>query len=274
MLISTLVFASPLVWGASAFVPYNERIVNNWMKDNEACRQVLLTNIDCDESLSDMGTTGWQGVLQDDDDFAITDGICAKKCGDSLQKWHDSFQKHCAKEGAREKPMLDGRNQLCDKDAKTGKYCNVIIDEFPESDEDEDYSRGGLDVKYLCEPCYVRRLWAFDISGYSPANGWIERMRERMDKECPKSVLAGKDALTATTAPSTTMTASPGSSKVSSTVTSANEAATTAESTPSATTAAVAEVIASSEDNAGVKFGSSEFGNYLVLMMGIAVFYL
>lgn len=124
MLISTIIFASPFIWGASAFIPYNQPYVGEWMKDNQACLKVLLSDIDCDENLIDMGSTGWEGTLEGDDDFAITDGICAKKCGDSLQKWHDSFQKHCAKEAIREPPMMDGRNQLCDKDAKTGKYCN------------------------------------------------------------------------------------------------------------------------------------------------------
>lgn len=124
MLVSTLIFASPLIWGVSAFIPYNSPYVSEWMEDNQACLKVLLSDIDCDENLVDMGSTGWEGTLEGDDDFVITDGICAKKCGDSLQKWHDSFQKHCAKEAIREPPMMDGRNQLCDKDAKTGKYCN------------------------------------------------------------------------------------------------------------------------------------------------------
>ncbi|KAH7188016.1 uncharacterized protein B0J16DRAFT_412545 [Fusarium flagelliforme] len=272
MLVSTLAFACPLIWGARAFVPYNQPYVGEWMKDNQACLKVLLSDIDCDENLIDMGSTGWEGTLEGDDDFVITDGICAKKCGDSLQKWHNSFQKHCAKEAIREPPMMDGRNQLCDKDAKTGKYCNVIIDKFPEGDED--YDASGLPVKYMCEPCYVRRLWAFDISSYSPANGWIEDMRDRMDKECPKSVLVGKDALTATTAPSTTMTASPESSDVSSTVTSAGEAVTTAASTPEATNTAVAEVTASLEDNAGLKLDSWGLGKSLVLVLGMGFFYL
>jgi len=124
MLISTIAFASPLIWGVRAFVPYNQPYVGEWMQDNQACLKVLLSDIECDENLIDMGSTGWEGTLEGDDDFIITDGICAKKCGDSLQKWHDSFQKHCAKEKIREPPMMDGRNQLCDKDAKTGKYCN------------------------------------------------------------------------------------------------------------------------------------------------------
>ncbi|KAJ4141803.1 hypothetical protein NW768_001021 [Fusarium equiseti] len=271
MLISTLVFASPLIWGVSAFVPYQGPYVKEWMKDNEACLSVLLSEIDCDENLRDMGSTGWEGTLEGDDDFVITDGICAKKCGDSLQKWHDSFQKHCAEEAIREPPMMDGRNQLCDKDAKTGKYCNVIIDEFPEGEED--YDASGLPVEYMCEPCYVRRLWAFDISSYSPANGWIEDMRDRMDKECPKSVLAGKDALTATNAPSTTMTVSPESSKASnSAMTSAGETVTTAASTPSETTAGVAEVTASPKDNAGLKLASWDLGRSLVLVLGFGIF--
>jgi len=96
-----------------------------------------------------------------------------------------------------------------------------------------------------------------------------------MDKECPKSVLAGKDALTATTAPSTTMTASLEPLEASNTaVTSAGETVTTATSTPSATTAAVAEVTASPEDNAGSKLASCDLGRSLVLVLGIGIFYL
>ena len=126
----------------------------------------------------------------------------------------------------------------------------------------------------MCESCYVRRLWAFDISSYSPANGWIEDMRDRMDKECPKSVLAGKDALTATTTPSTTMTASSESSNVSSKAISAAETVTSAESTPSATNSGVAEVTASPEHNAGLRLGSWELGKSLVLALGMGILYM
>ncbi|RGP66596.1 hypothetical protein FLONG3_8792 [Fusarium longipes] len=271
MLTSTLIFALPLLGSASAFTAFTERMADAWVKDNDACRQTLLSDIECNENLADMGRTGWQGVLEGDDDFTITDSICAKKCGDSLQKWQESLPKHCAGVRLPDNTLVDGRNQLCDKDAKTGKYCNVIIDEFPESDED--YSTGALPVKYLCEPCYVRRLWAFDISTYSPANGWIERMRERMDKECPKSVLAQKDALTATHDPSTTTTASSGSSQVSTTATSADETTGTPESTVLATDTAVAEVTASPTENAGMKLGSWQLEKSLVLL-GLLGFYL
>ncbi|KAF4498226.1 hypothetical protein FAGAP_5599 [Fusarium agapanthi] len=187
MRLSTLFLTSQLLWSASVFLYYKAYVVREMVEKYdlpEACAKVVLTDIDCDDSLNDAGSTGWQGSIEEGDDFTTTDSICAKKCGDSLQQWTASFAKHCELEGYRPGNMVEGRRQICDKDAKTGKYCNAIIASFPELDDDEE-----LHTKYLCEPCYVRRLWGFDISNHSPANSWIVTQRERMDELCPKSVL-------------------------------------------------------------------------------------
>lgn len=100
--------------------------MKQWVEDGgpEACGKVMLTDIDCDASLDDAGSTGWQGSIEEGDDFTITDSICAKKCGDSLQEWAAAFAKYCEPEGMRAPNMVEGRRQICDKDAKTGKYCN------------------------------------------------------------------------------------------------------------------------------------------------------
>lgn len=127
MKFSTLFFSSQLLWSASAFLAYEEYQVKRLVEEYdlpESCAKVMLTDIDCDASLDDAGSTGWQGSIEEGDDFKITDSICANKCGDSLKNWTASFAKYCEPEGFRPGNMMEGRRQICDKDAKTGKYCN------------------------------------------------------------------------------------------------------------------------------------------------------
>ncbi|RKL51151.1 hypothetical protein BFJ72_g604 [Fusarium proliferatum] len=276
MKFSTLFFSSQLFWRASAFLAYEEYQVKRLVEEYdlpEACAKVMLTDIDCDASLDDAGSTGWQGSIEEGDDFKITDNICAKKCGDSLKQWTASFAKYCEPEGFSPGNMMEGRRQICDKDAKTGKYCNAIIDSFPDTDDDEE-----LPAKYLCEPCYVRRLWGFDISNYSPANSWIVTQRERMDKLCPKSVLVEKKA--STILPHTGTMAQPWleSTQTPSNVDSEVETTPTPESTETAssTTTAVPSVTAPAENNAAERLGSGQLGGHwsLLIIIGMNVFYL
>ncbi|KAF5537509.1 hypothetical protein FNAPI_11398 [Fusarium napiforme] len=274
MKLSTIFFTSYLLWSASAFLAYEESAVKRLMEEHalpEACAKVMLTNIDCDASLDDAGSTGWQGSIEEDDDFKIADSICAKKCGDSLNKWTASFAKYCEPEGFRPGNMVEGRRQICDKDAKTGKYCNAIIDSFPDLDDDEE-----LPAKYLCEPCYVRRLWGFDISNYSPANSWIVTQRERMDELCPKSVLVEKKA--STILPHTGTMAQPWleSTQTPSHINSEVETTPTPETTvaSSSTTIAVPSATAPAESNAADSLGNDLLRGHcvLLLLLGMNVF--
>ncbi|KAI1035302.1 hypothetical protein LB504_006153 [Fusarium proliferatum] len=274
MKLSTFFFSSQLLWSASAFLAYEEYQVNRLVEEYdlpEACAKVMLTDIDCDASLDNAGSTGWQGSIEEGDDFKITDSICAKKCGDSLKQWTASFAKYCEPEGFRPGNMMEGRRQICDKDAKTGKYCNAIIDSFPDTDDDEE-----LPAKYLCEPCYVRRLWGFDISNYSPANSWIVTQRERMDKLCPKSVLVEKKA--STILPHTGTMAQPWleSTQTPTNVDSGAETTSTPESTKvaSSTTTAVPSATAPVETNAAEGLGNGHLRGHwgLLLLLGINAF--
>ncbi|KAF5637783.1 hypothetical protein F52700_4485 [Fusarium sp. NRRL 52700] len=274
MKLSTVFLSSHLLWSASAFLYYKEYAVKRLVEEYdlpEACAKVMRTDIDCDESLDDAGSTGWQGSIEEGDDFTITDSICAKKCGDSLNQWTASFAKYCEPEGFRPGNMVEGRRQICDKDAKTGKYCNAIIDSFPDTDDDEE-----LPTKYLCEPCYVRRLWGFDISNYSPANSWIVTQRERMDELCPKSVLVEKKA--STILPHTGTMAQPWleSTQTPSIVVSGAETTSTLESTgtPSSATTAVPSTTAPAESNAAERLGRGQLGGRLslLLLLGMNVF--
>ncbi|KAF4338217.1 hypothetical protein FBEOM_7882 [Fusarium beomiforme] len=272
----TLFFTSTLLFKANAFLAYKEYYVKEWIKEYdlpETCAKVMLTDIDCDSALDGAGSTGWQGSIEEGDDWTITDSICAKKCGDSLKEWTASFAKYCEPEGIRGVNMTEGRRQICDKDAKTGKYCNAIIDSFPELDDDE-----VLPVKYLCEPCYVRRLWGFDLSHYSPANSWIITQRERMDKFCDKSVLVEKKASTILGGHSVTAEPWLASSPVPSTTNIEAETTPIPESTTIAppTNTAVSSATVSSESNAGEKLGHGKLRAYwsLVFIFAINAFYL
>ncbi|KAF5573065.1 hypothetical protein FPCIR_14098 [Fusarium pseudocircinatum] len=276
MKLHTLFLTSHLLLSASAFLAYEEHAVKRLVEEYdlpEACAKVMRTDIDCDASLDDAGSTGWQGSIEEGDDFKITDSICAKKCGDSLNQWTASFVKHCEPEGFRPRNMVEGRRQICDKDAKTGKYCNAIIDSFPETDDDEE-----LPAKYLCEPCYVRRLWGFDISNYSPANSWIVTQRERMDELCPKSVLVEKKA--STIVPHTGTMAQPWleSTQTPSNVNSEVEATPTPESTETAssTTTEAPSATAPAESNAADSLGNGRLRGHwaLLVLLGMNVFWL
>ncbi|KAG8670540.1 hypothetical protein FPOAC2_09903 [Fusarium poae] len=264
----TIILTSQLLWSASAFLAYKEYVVERWVErgGSEACAKVMMTDIDCDANLDGAGSTGWEGSIEDDDDFTITDSICAKKCGDSLQEWADAFEKYCRPEKMHPPNMVEGRRQICDKDAKTGKYCNAIIDSFPELSDDEK-----LPAKYLCEPCYVRRLWGFDISTYSPANSWIITQRERMDELCPKSALVEKKASTILKHPATTAQPWLDSSQTPDNVKSEAEATSTPESigTASSTTTAVPSATEQPESNAAEGLGHVNWS--LLLIVGINV---
>ncbi|KAM0497322.1 hypothetical protein ACHAP8_006812 [Fusarium lateritium] len=280
---STLLLTSQLLGSVNAFLAYRESIVERLVEDgvSEACGKVMLTGIDCDASLDGAGRTGWEGSIEGDDNFTITDSICAKKCGDSLKEWAEAFANHCEPEHMRTPNMVEGRRQICDKDAKTGKYCNTIIDSFPLVSDDEE-----LAAKYLCEPCYVRRLWGFDLSTYSPANSWIITQRERMDELCPKSVLVEKKVTSILKHPLSTAQPWLDSLETSASVNSEAETTSTPESTETASsttttepfttevpsTTAVTSATEPSESNASERIRHGYWS--LLLVLGINVFYL
>ncbi|EYB23585.1 hypothetical protein QX201_005479 [Fusarium graminearum] len=271
MLSSALFFASHLLLGVGAFLVYPTFYVETWMEHglNEACGKALLTDIDCDSNLNGMGRTGWQGLLRGDDDFTITDSICAPKCGESLQEWSKALSENCDPRSFSPITLVEGRIQLCDKDEKTGEYCNAIIDAFPDLRDDE-----VLVPEDLCEPCYVRRMWRFDISHYSPANGWIERSRDRMDKYCPKSVLAQKSATVVQDMSSTTTAAASDSSTVPEKVTTAESTIATPDTTASPTAETLEKVTASVEPNAGerLSYGKTEIYLSFALVLAVTIF--
>ncbi|KAH6962724.1 hypothetical protein DER45DRAFT_624832 [Fusarium avenaceum] len=179
----TLVFALGISGSACAFSVYRKDVTREFYSDNEACFKALTVDLECNEAIVDLNETGWQSSLEDDEDNTITDSICSKTCHQSLQQWVAGVEKDC--KGERIEPaktMPGGWEQLCDKDI-AGRYCNEVIDTFPETDEDEEWP-----LKYVCDPCYVRRLWMLDLPEWSPAQGHVLNQRGRVLQGCPEIV--------------------------------------------------------------------------------------
>ncbi|KAF4445520.1 hypothetical protein F53441_10740 [Fusarium austroafricanum] len=263
---STLVFTLSLSLNVGAFSPVDKDTANEFFGGEDACIEALTADLKCDRYVTELGETGWQGMIEDDEDYTLTDSICSKICHESLHQWSSKVQKNCKERIRQVETMLDGWRQLCDKDI-AGRYCNEVIDGFPEVEDGEDWP-----LKYLCEPCYVRRLWMFDLSKYSPAQGHFLDQRERVLKGCPETAKAGisKVAVKA----EVSETAKPEMWEVAHTA-SASETKTTAASesitTPTTTAAAESTTTAVAASNSAEKLGRGYFFGGLIFILGVIV---
>jgi hypothetical protein len=121
---STFVFALSLSTSAHAFTVYDKDLAKKYYSNNEACLKALTTDLKCNEVVTELNETGWQGSLEDDEDNTITDSICSKTCHQSLQQWVAGVEKNCKEERiVLAERMPGGWKQLCDKDI-AGRYCN------------------------------------------------------------------------------------------------------------------------------------------------------
>ncbi|KAM0244337.1 hypothetical protein ACHAP5_006353 [Fusarium lateritium] len=271
MYFSTLIFALSLTASAHAFTVYDKEFAKKYFSDNEACLEALTTDLKCNKAVADLNETGWQGSLEDDEDNTITDGICSKTCHQSLLKWVAGVEKSC--KGERivvAERMPGGWEQLCDKDI-AGQYCNAVIDTFPEMDEGEDWP-----LEYVCEPCYVRRLWMFDLSGYSPAQGHFLSQRDRVLQGCPEIAKKEVPATDLKGEASDSTNSAQETSKVPQTISSADKTTASSESIAAATTTSSTEstTTASVESSAAESLGQRYLSGYLSLMLvvGISIF--
>ncbi|KAM0544101.1 hypothetical protein ACHAPJ_011983 [Fusarium lateritium] len=158
------------------------------------------------------------------------------------------------------------------EDDEDNAITDKVIDEFPDVDDDE-----GEDwpLTYLCEPCYVRRLWMFDLSEYSPAQGHFLDQWERVLKGCPETVKAeiSKVAVNAeaseTAKPEPWEVAHTGSGDRTTSISSSESIAT-----PTTTTSAESTTAATTERNGAEKLGQGyTFGGWsLMFILGINIF--
>ncbi|KAF5676588.1 hypothetical protein FHETE_2084 [Fusarium heterosporum] len=183
---STFVFTFGLHLSANAIRAFDKDQAKEYFKDDQGCIKAMTIDIKCNREVAELNKTGWQSSLEDDEDNVITDSICSKTCHQSLQQWAATVEKDCKEMAQEAIRMTNGWEQLCDKDI-AGRYCNgdwqAVIDMFPDTDDD-------WSLEYLCEPCYVRRLWMFDVSSYSPAQGHFLDQRDRVMKGCPEILKA------------------------------------------------------------------------------------
>ncbi|KAM0187299.1 hypothetical protein ACHAPA_008846 [Fusarium lateritium] len=267
----TLIFALSLSASAHAFIVYDKEFAKKYYSDNTACLEALTTDVKCNEAVADLNETGWQGSLEDDEDNTITDGICSKTCHQSLQKWVVGVEKDCKGERiVMAERMPGGWEQLCDKDI-AGRYCNAVIDTFPEMDEGEDWP-----LEYVCEPCYVRRLWMFDLSSYSPARSHFLDQRDRVLQGCPEIAKKEVPATDLKGEASDSTNSAQEISKVPQTASSGVKTIASSESTTVATTTSSTEstTTASVESNAAESLGQRYLFSCwsLMLFLGIGIF--
>ncbi|KAF4965161.1 hypothetical protein FSARC_7028 [Fusarium sarcochroum] len=175
MLFSTFFFVSSLFLSANAtFQLYDAQ------GKTDACSFALADKIVCDHRISRFFEGGWQGAIRSK---IIMEMICTETCELSLQYWHQQVDETCSGKKEWGGQMWNGFNQTCDTDAKTEEYCNDIIGDFPQTPKGEE-----LPKKYLCEPCYARRLFMVDLSKTGPDKDKFADQRERVRKECPELI--------------------------------------------------------------------------------------
>ncbi|KAM0351666.1 hypothetical protein ACHAPU_002676 [Fusarium lateritium] len=256
---STLIFAFGLRLSANAFSVFNKDLASRYFKEDETCFKIMTADVKCSKEVADLNETGWQSSLEDDEDNVITDSICSKTCHQSLQQWAATVEKDC-KQMAREAVRLSGGwEQLCDKDI-AGRYCNVVIDTFPDTDED-------WPLEYLCEPCYVRRLWMFDLSSYSPTQGHFLKQRGRVMEGCPEILKAEVPEV---------VIKGQASEKVPQATSSGDKSTASSESVTTPTTTSSSQsttAVVTTESNVAEKLGQGHLVSYwsLVFMLGMNV---
>ncbi|KAF4987816.1 hypothetical protein FGRMN_10132 [Fusarium graminum] len=179
---STFILTFGLHLSANGIKTLDDELAKAYFKIDEACIKAMTVDIKCNREVTELNRTGWQGSLEDDKDNAITDSICSETCHQSLQQWAATVEKDCKEMAYEAARLTNGWEQLCDKDIH-GRYCNAVIDTFPDTD-------GDLSLEYLCEPCYVRRLWMIDLPPYSPPRDQFLDLRDQIKKKCPEILKA------------------------------------------------------------------------------------
>ncbi|KAF4437390.1 hypothetical protein F53441_13067 [Fusarium austroafricanum] len=251
-----------LCLSANAFTPYDEN-----PKYGAACSKAISSDIDCDRHILRFQERWWQGSLDDDE---LTESLCSDTCSKSIEGWFAAFEKDCKKDdfGNGIGNMYRGWKQICDKDEKTGKYCNEIIDAFPELNDDEKMA-----VKDLCHPCYAKRIFMLPLTDYNLGYKYYEGQRKRIQKECPKSLLAEIPELAgAEEAPKAEEPASVATKSL--TKTEGGEETTVAPVTTGSLTAAASSEASTSSENAAERLGRGQLCGYWYWSLFSLVMYL
>ncbi|KAG7406624.1 hypothetical protein ACKAV7_014402 [Fusarium commune] len=192
------VVALGLCMSASAiklFEPGDFNTGDIWV--GSACEKVLRTEIDCDKYIFEFTVPEFRG--ESSEDLQMADTICSNRCSDSLRNWYPKLIKECAEEDFMSdtyptnyflyigNSMSSGWNQTCAQDAKTGRYCGEILNEFSEVKDDEE-----MPLDELCHPCYVKMI---DMRSTSyawpsledPGGSWWQKQLKLVKEKCSGS---------------------------------------------------------------------------------------
>ncbi|OAL56199.1 hypothetical protein IQ07DRAFT_497578 [Pyrenochaeta sp. DS3sAY3a] len=134
---------------------------------SSACEQLLYQTIPCDSFVASFTTPTYHGNLGDADFTAL---VCSATCGKALSTMHRRLLGACVAtpklfSGFPVVSLVDslwgGWNETCLQDTTSGKYCNDIIDSWPEVDD-----FGDLPKEKLCSSCLVNKYAAMRQNAY------------------------------------------------------------------------------------------------------------
>ncbi|KAH1337724.1 hypothetical protein KXX67_001337 [Aspergillus fumigatus] len=158
---------------------------------SSTCKASLTRLVECHDQVYMLRALQWRGSMHND---TLTDLMCDKTCGQSLQLWFESVLAGCAREQDHvvlAEPggiIWAGWNETCVKDPNTGKYCGDAINEFTvvRSISDMPHSE-------LCSYCYVTRYKMMQATPYSIYDKTYQSDLEFIHSKCglsgPTSIL-------------------------------------------------------------------------------------
>ncbi|KAH1865847.1 hypothetical protein KXX01_001458 [Aspergillus fumigatus] len=158
---------------------------------SSTCKASLTRLVECHDQVYMLRALQWRGSMHND---TLTDLMCDKTCGQSLQLWFESVLAGCAREQDHvvlAEPggiIWAGWNETCVKDPNTGKYCGNAINEFTvvRSISDMPHSE-------LCSYCYVTRYKMMQATPYSIYDKTYQSDLEFIHSKCglsgPTSIL-------------------------------------------------------------------------------------
>ncbi|OGM39526.1 hypothetical protein ABOM_012090 [Aspergillus bombycis] len=133
---------------------------------SSVCKTAMTRLIECHEQTYMLSELQWRAGLQND---TLTDLVCEKTCGESIEAWFESVTLNCADyhqdDVVLTKPggiLWAGWNETCVKDPDTGKYCGDVINDFTVVNTIDD-----MPTDELCSYCYVKRYEMMQSTSYS-----------------------------------------------------------------------------------------------------------
>ncbi|KAF4968538.1 hypothetical protein FSARC_4105 [Fusarium sarcochroum] len=150
MVMTRLIIALGLSMSASAFTIYDAEQFQDG-NVGKTCAKALTANIDCNNYVQKFMLPGFKGWIEDD---KLVDSVCTETCHDSIRSWFNIVTKECDEKAFEpDDPdrwsrygglVWQGWNETCVLDAKTGRFCQEIVNGFSEVEGREEMPREEL----------------------------------------------------------------------------------------------------------------------------------